>query len=46
MNYRACDNFIIKLSSKSLTKGDSLLDMFNLTTYSEFLAMQLADKQA
>ena len=46
VNYRACDEFITDLESMSLTKGDSLLDMFNLTTYSEFVAMELADKQA
>ena len=44
INYRACDQFIIELSSMSLSKGDGLLDMFNLTTYTEFVAMQLADK--
>ena len=46
MNYRACEEFISDLSDISLTKGDSLLELFNLTTYSEFVAMELADKQA
>ena len=46
VNYRTCEQFISDLSQLSLTKGDNLLEMFNLTTYSEFVAMELADKQA
>ena len=43
MNYRSCEEFINELPS--LSKGDELLEMFNLTTYIEFVSMELADKQ-
>ena len=45
VNYRSCEKFIEELREISLTKGDELLEMFNLSTYSEFIAMELADKQ-
>ena len=43
MNYRSCQEFINEMPS--LTKGDELLEMFNLATYIEFVSMELADKQ-
>ena len=43
-NYKQCESFIDKLGS-SLQRGGELLDLFNLSTYSEFVAMELADRQ-
>lgn len=45
INYKCCERFIASLEDSSLTKGDELLALFNLSTYSEFVAMQLADQQ-
>ena len=45
MNFKCCEMFIEHEDLSSLTKGDELLQLFNLATYSEFVAMNLADRQ-
>ena len=46
LNYKTCEGFIGELGSAlDPRKGGQLLDMFNLATYGEFVAMELADRQ-
>ena len=46
VNYRTCESFIDVLSSDhGLTQGEKLLEMFNLSTYREFVSQELCDKQ-
>lgn len=44
-NFKCCEKFIEHEDLDSLRKGDELLKLFNLATYGEFVAMELADKQ-
>ena len=43
-NFKCCEKFIAHEDLASLKKGDELLHLFNLATYGEFVAMELADK--
>lgn len=45
-NYRVCEDFIRDYKDKvSAQRRDELLSMFNLATYSEFVAINIADRQ-
>ena len=45
LNYKCCEAFVASEDLASLTRGDDLLELFNLGTYSEFVQMELSDRQ-
>lgn len=43
-NYRVCESFVREFKGiVSVTSRDELLSMFNLATYTEFVAIEIAD---
>ena len=45
MNYKCCEDFIASKQLQTLSRGDELLELFNLATYGEFVTLELADRQ-